>query len=267
MKGAIPATFADRNRAMKRITALKYFLENTTHEWFLSATDDIVVDINGLEIMIKELEEQYNPLDDYVFKGHCIFNIERYYLQGGSGYLFSRCAAYAFYKEYAFKWLDGIQLWDDVFAYRIADFLEIKIKDTSSPYMFGVRFPGPLEMEKPYLLNRITNECPDNPVSDGECHLGLVPLTKLAILHTSPTRNTSIIFDNILKIRSQANDLYYYNDGITMKICRGKPYINDDFDPIHFIKNQTLMGDFYYNDNDDEFNITSNHTFINETFN
>ena len=245
-RGAPPGSFPDRNRALKRITALKYFLEQTNHEWFLSATDDIVIDVNSFEVMIKELDGMYNPHSDNVFQGHCLYNAMRHYLQGGSGYLFSRSAAKVFYENYAYKWLYEIQAWDDVYSSRITDFLRIPIKNTASPYMFGVKFPASLEMEKPNLLSRITQKCPYHPVEDNECKLGLVPLTKLTILHTSPTRNTSIIFNNILKIRSQANDLYFYNHDVSMRICRGEPYINDDYDPVHFITNQTLMNDLTY---------------------
>ena len=38
-----------KDRAIKRITGMKYFYENTSHEYYWSLTDDIAIDIDNLD--------------------------------------------------------------------------------------------------------------------------------------------------------------------------------------------------------------------------
>ena len=109
---------ADKDRAIKRVFAARYFLENTTHSWYWSMTDDVSVDVDGLEMIIEELNQKYDTEKDYVLKGQCMYYEKEFYLQGGTGYIMSRAAARQLI-EYGPRWIANMNYYDDL---KIKDF-------------------------------------------------------------------------------------------------------------------------------------------------
>jgi hypothetical protein len=78
---------------------LENFLANTTLPWFIRTTEDAFVHLKRLPQMLIDLNSNFNPLSDFVFKGQSIFlHPNVIFVHGGSGWIMSR-AACQFYRE------------------------------------------------------------------------------------------------------------------------------------------------------------------------
>jgi hypothetical protein len=72
---------------------LTYFLTNTTFKWFIRTTEDAFVHLKRLPQMLRDLEQQFDPLKDFVFKGQSVsLDTTVIFVHGGSGWIMSRAA-------------------------------------------------------------------------------------------------------------------------------------------------------------------------------
>jgi hypothetical protein len=75
-----------------------------TCHWVISTSDDAMVNLSNLKELLIELDQKYEPFFEPVIIGHCLFTPKHQpYLQGGSGFLFSRFAAKHI--------LDNLKIW------------------------------------------------------------------------------------------------------------------------------------------------------------
>lgn len=89
----------DRDRAAKRVTGAQYMLKHNEFDWYWSLTDDVMVDTAAMDNYIAELSRVYDPKKDFVVRGQYIYRHKMEYLQGGSGYIFSRAAVEKFVEK------------------------------------------------------------------------------------------------------------------------------------------------------------------------
>jgi hypothetical protein len=73
--------------------AIEHFLFNTTAGWFVRTVGDTAINFQQVYPVIRDLEV-FDPLFDRVIQGACLGKYELTYVQGGSGFLFSRRAAW-----------------------------------------------------------------------------------------------------------------------------------------------------------------------------
>ena len=219
----------DFDRGKKRLTGAMYFLYNTSHRWYWSATDDIMVDNIAVDRMLALLEAQFDPLKDIVFKGHCFFNWKTY-LQGGSGYIFSRKAVEIFLKDYALQWLAEIDYYDDMATPPLREFYNLTIKETACQFFFGNFFESWFSPE----FLRVEN-CQDviarTPSKTEECDFRIFPMKDFVGLHLITEKSYFTIIDamrNLIRAKA-SDDLYYFFEGQLMRFCRGDRYVQDDF--------------------------------------
>jgi hypothetical protein len=83
----------DLDLSSKFFFCLRFFREISSASWFYRATDDTIINFPRLLPFMQSLERKYNPRTDVAVLGNCIDIVRFSYLQGGSGILFSRCAA------------------------------------------------------------------------------------------------------------------------------------------------------------------------------
>jgi hypothetical protein len=89
----------DAQLTMKDLTIADHFWYNTTSDWCLRFTDDTFMYKPALPIFLNELAKLGDPRKKSIVLGNCVNHPHvRWYLQGGSGVLFSRAAIGDFLK-------------------------------------------------------------------------------------------------------------------------------------------------------------------------
>lgn len=217
-----PSEKADTDRGMKRVLGAKYFVNHSNYAWYWSMTDDVLVDLNALDMMMNEFSMKYDTEKDIVMKGHLYtyFSANKTYIypQGGSGFLMSKAAVHKFL-SFGVDWAKKLKWPEDIYGDFIIKKLNISYQSVMTPYMYGnanVIFPIPKKIKNcedtkicPSLINKTMT------VSD------LTPLKKLVAIHYhSSRRNSHIKTMNEIKRLKACKNLYYYINITRMYICK-----------------------------------------------
>jgi hypothetical protein len=73
---------------------LRAFLSQTNFSWFLRTTEDVFVHLKRLPLLIRELEEKFDPRKDIVMQGQVVeLSPPAFFIHGGAGWIMSRAAA------------------------------------------------------------------------------------------------------------------------------------------------------------------------------
>jgi hypothetical protein len=83
-------------------SAIDRFLHNTTSGWLFRLVGDTAVNFETVPMVLRDLNSGTDPLVDRVIQGACLGKFELTYIQGGSGFVFSRRAAYDLLQDW--KW-------------------------------------------------------------------------------------------------------------------------------------------------------------------
>jgi hypothetical protein len=203
----------DRDRAIKRYVAAKYFYEETDFEWFLSATDDIYIDLARLP-QIYDYLSQYDTNKDIVFKGHVIYYDKAWYLQGGSGYIYSRKAAKIFI-DIGIDFIKTITYNDDLFFGNFTKIYNITLSDMATSLMHGhviwVRIFSMSFFKK-------LPKCPAVPPLADIYGKEFFKIQDLVIFHTMYTKGNYLKY--ILKAQRMYDDVYLFHQKIHIRFCR-----------------------------------------------
>lgn len=206
------------DRAAKRMTGLEYFLYNTTNDYYWSLTDDVPIDIDNMEHILKHLQQNYLPLNESVFIGH---SLQGWFIQGGTGFLLSRYGAKLII-DHGVDWVKNITVEDDKATLEFRPWLGVSKRDTYSSLMFG---------EEPYAFNHSEfwndklPKCKRNhPKRCSENY----KITDLHALHTR-FMDAAVAMENLKQAKKIATDLYFYYCYMDLYLCKGEPY-NREFD-------------------------------------
>ncbi|KAI5484804.1 hypothetical protein TVAGG3_0916090 [Trichomonas vaginalis G3] len=194
----------DRDRGIKRVVGVKYFVENTNFDWYWSLTDDVTVDIEETQKYIAELENTTKPRNEIVLKGHCIcaHKPTRIYLQGGVGYLFGRYAA-EYFNEKGDEWIDSMTKWDDGHLQTLLHWLKLSIKAISSHRFYGVDAEV-LTNKKKFKI------CPEN-VEKTRCgYNALYPFKDVIAIHSNSKTNLTLVNNKMKELKENNQNIYYY---------------------------------------------------------
>jgi hypothetical protein len=86
----------DVDLVVKYFFCANYTVKSTTARWMARLSDDTIVNFAKLGQFIGKLEVEYDPLREFVFKGHCVdpgdFWNHSIFPQGGAGFVLSRFA-------------------------------------------------------------------------------------------------------------------------------------------------------------------------------
>lgn len=127
------------DRQNKRITMAEYFLKNTTADFFINPTDDVLLDPNKINEFAIKLGKKYDPKRDFVILGNCqtVTEDNFSFLQGGTGYIMTRSMAKKFI-ELSSKWINETQgVGDDYALTTFLKYIGKKPADGAIPYMIG----------------------------------------------------------------------------------------------------------------------------------
>ena len=212
---------ADKDRAMKRYIGARYFLEHTNLKWYWCASDDNIIDYDKIDAMAYDLDTTYDTENDYVYKGHCIYNYIRYrtYLQGGIGYLYSRKAARKFVRM-GMEYIKDTCDMDDIFFDRYIGDFHLGHRNISTRYMFGHGYE--LNFYNLSYFDTVPT-CPNETARPNTACYGndLYPLKDLVGFHESNVKNGLVHFKLLKKAGNLCKDLYYYFDILHLYVCRG----------------------------------------------
>lgn len=209
--------FRDRDRAIKRITGAKFFLDNTNLEYYWTLTDDTSIDMLAATKMIRELDQKNNPFYDNVLQGHCITSLQYTYLQGGAGYLMSRPVA-KLLVDHADEWLEQIKADDDFYSNSIREWAGLTYQQTASHYFLGHIIKENFEHA---FKQKVYPKC--NKTRDFFCgYSSSYPISDIAIIHISDLNfhHTFLRKVNALKNMNNCSVRYVIEFPIFIKFCR-----------------------------------------------
>jgi hypothetical protein len=127
----------------KLYNALQYFIENTDAGWFLRLCEDTAVNLRTFPLFLDELNENYDPLTDPVIQGACLGKTNSTYLQGGSGFVFSRKAAIEIYNDFDwFREMSMINKADDRILGYYLEKIGMPAENITSRWFVGHAFLG-----------------------------------------------------------------------------------------------------------------------------
>lgn len=196
----------------------EYFLKNTNADFYISSTDDIIVDFLRINEFASILNKKYDTNKDLILLGNCqaLPHVSATYIQGGSGYIMTRRMAIEFVKH-SKRWLDEPDQIDDIDIAKFLGYIGLKPANGTVPYMIGhpitefnVKEFDPSKLQK----------CGD--FYEPLCRQGIHNLRDVYIIHTY-----SNSFENVLKfwnwfqrmIHDDNHQYGYYNVYPITHVC------------------------------------------------
>lgn len=218
-----PNLAEDQNfdREVKRLTLAEYFLKNTTYDFFINPTDDVIVDPDRINELASILGSKYDTDLNLIMLGNCQTITENNfsYLQGGSGYIMTRRMAAEFVKH-SKRWINetaGMQ--DDYAITNFLNYVGKKPSDASVPYMVGHGFR---ELVTRGFSARRIKKCPKN-FYEPHCRQGVHKMEDIFIFHPlyMGVERGLKAWEVFQKLIHDPNHHYgYYNVYHTTHVCK-----------------------------------------------
>lgn len=213
----------DRDIVIKRLIGAKYFIENTTLDWYWSISDDVLLIPDNILHVIKDLNSRFNTFTDSHLEGHCVYALDRVFLQGGAGYIFSRKAAELFIEK-SIPFIINMTWYDDAEFAKMRDQIGVSIPQSASKFMVGHLFFEKMDENFYDTLD----ECP-NPVPYTQCYgEKLFSIKHFTGYHSLKEGENHILpklkkqLENIQKQRFIHPDISYYYDDFNIRFCKSK---------------------------------------------
>lgn len=207
---------SDRDRAIKRVSACKYFIENTSYDYLWITADDVHYDVDALERMLIDFTIKHDTNSDIIFVGHNINWLNSYYLQGGSGSILSRKGAQKFL-EYGEKYIEKSSFTDDYNLQFVRKYMNISERESSTHYMFGQGSIVDDVINNKWWVN-LTKKCPlPNKLPQNiQTFTGLHNLADLVGWHGKSEVKSRNCITSIIEAKKNDKSIHYYFDGISI---------------------------------------------------
>ena len=206
---------SNKDRGMKRMIGMEYFLYQTNFEYYWSLTEDVSIDVDWIETLIDELNLKYNPINDNVFIGQSHGN----FLQGGTGVIISRHAAEVLL-PYMKGWVKNMGREDDVSLDQLRVILGLQVSETYAPYMFGEE---PFAFQDANFWRHEFGTCVKTSIPTSPVY----PLCDLVALHARMIDQYAAL-SNLVNAKKFISDLYFSYMKTNMHLCRWKSYHSCD---------------------------------------
>ena len=203
-----------RLNAVKILTATKYFLYETEHEWFWSMSENCQVDYSNINNIINDLDEKYDTGKDIVFQGQCS-HCWKYYIKGECGMIMSRRAAKLFL-EYGQQWIEFIDaVPEDIELSHFIKEAGLSTPETQSPYMLSHLITFPIHNQ--WYLNKLS-DCPSNPSTD-QCQSSIYPISLFSAYGTQYFNHRNKTMKLIREAREYNPSIHYYFNNQQIFFC------------------------------------------------
>lgn len=215
--------------------SLKHFLFETTASWYIRICGDTYVNVNNFPYFLSEINQSRNPFFDTLIQGACLGKEQLIYIQGGSGFVFSRKAAFDLYNDWDFFSNACTEYKNDDRALAVyLDRINFSFYDASSRWFVGHRFFG---FKSAYsaivnasLHNIKRSKCGKVPVSRKKCRAYYTRINQIVFWHDkTPFDNFIGKMDIILNYST--NNLYFYVPNNKPMICIANSEIQPGYYP------------------------------------
>jgi hypothetical protein len=206
---------------IKDAYAMEYCVTNTSADWCFRLMDDLYINEEGLDDFIEHLRTLPDPRTTAMVFGNCMdTKTVQFYLQGGSGYMFSRRAAELMVAQKN-DWIVNVREWEDFHLTNFLTSLNLTSQDVDSPYFTGhfIRWAwwdrfkwNNTEIDFP--------DCPDEIPEQRECSHRLFPYHKVVFVHALKAYMTEPRWQKWFA--EAPRDAWLYYGGTGFNICRGK---------------------------------------------
>jgi hypothetical protein len=181
--------------------SLNFFLANTTAAWFWRGTDDVVINFQALPLFIAGLLARYDASREAVYAGNCIHGqsgpLNSPFMQGGAGYLMSRCACERLVPYAQTLMLESFFEEDQYLGQFLVNTLGVQPWDMTSSHFIGYHFT---ENEMVAIISGNYSALPKCPVITASpmdkqlCRRFLRPLKQIVFFHQSclPFSNSTL---------------------------------------------------------------------------
>jgi hypothetical protein len=200
-------------------------LYHTTSGWFFRIVGDTAINYNTVPFLLDDLNREFDPMSDRVIQGACLGKYELTYIQGGSGFLFSRKAAYDLVNDWAWVKANAPDYKNDdrllsVYLGRV----NISWKQATNRWFVGHSFWNFSSAFKAVSF-KWHRPCIKVPKSKKGCRAYFTRVKDLAFWHDR-TKFMKFI-GKIDQIRSLApDDLYFHVPNNKPMLCRGNGSIS-----------------------------------------
>ena len=215
-----PSQYYQFDLTIKDAYALSYCVRNTTAGWCFRLMDDTYVNDEGFDAFVAHLDALPDPFEKEIVLGNCMTcRPTGWYLQGGSGMVFSRRAAERFL-DFQDEWITALNVFEDFHVIRIAEQLGLTSHDADCPYFSG-HFLRRKWWQR-FSWNNSDNFplCPESLANESYCNHRLFPYHKVAFVHALKNFMTQQLWRNWFDRMPRDAMMYYI--GTTLHICRAR---------------------------------------------
>jgi hypothetical protein len=122
---------------IKDVFTMEYCVRNTTADWCFRLMDDLYVNEAAFDDFVEWIASHPNPRSTPYIIGNCVTHPSTgFYLQGGSGYCFSRAAAERLVETYE-EFIPGINIPEDMYLTKFIKMLGLDSQACDCPYFSG----------------------------------------------------------------------------------------------------------------------------------
>jgi hypothetical protein len=206
---------------------MRFFLQNTTAQWFYRATDDIIVNFALFPIWLRSIASRYRPLCDRAIIGNCLHGDDHGggFLQGGSGFMISRGSLPilleiqpVFFARLA---NNSAPIAEDVLLPRLmVEAANLTFFEATSPYITGNRIHYPHEA---ILLSGNIHRLPACPalsdIPTEGCRPHLTSVKDIVVFHNDGGYSPDRIAAIWNRLQSMPNNLMFWIKGMWPQLC------------------------------------------------
>lgn len=165
---------------------MRHCIENTTADWCFRLMDDTFVNIDVYDEFVTWLNSLSDPRQTVMAYGNCVaWGKDSFYLQGGSGYIFSRRAAEKFL-EIEKEWIESLNEPEDNHIMEFFKYVGLKSTDVASTFFSGhfLRRSDYQNFEWNPSQNPAYPVCPNKLPEQSECNSTLSPYSQTVFSHS-----------------------------------------------------------------------------------
>ena len=215
--------------------SLKHFLFETTASWYIRICGDTYVNVHNFPFFLSEINQSSNPFFDTLIQGACLGKEQLTYIQGGSGFVFSRKAAFDLYNDWDFFNMTCTEYKNDDRAISVyLEHINVSFYDATSRWFVGHRFFG-FKSAYAAIVNATLrkskrSKCGKAPQSRKKCRAFYSRINEIVFWHDKTPFNNFIGKMDII-LNYSTNDLFFYVPNNKPMICVANQKIQPGYYP------------------------------------